>query len=91
MAYLVLARKYRPADLAELVGQEHIRRALSNALAMKRVPHALLFCGARGTGKTSTARIVAKMLNCHSGPTDTPCGTCPACKEVAASGSVELQ
>ncbi len=91
MGYVVLARKYRPAGLAELVGQEHIRRALSNALAMKRIPHALLFCGARGTGKTSTARIVAKMLNCQQGPTDSPCGQCSACREVSASSSVDVQ
>lgn len=91
MAYLVLARKYRPMTLAELVGQEHIARALSNALAMNRIPHALLFCGARGTGKTSTARIVAKMLNCAQGPTDKPCGTCPACKEISASTCVDVQ
>ena len=85
MAYLVLARKYRPATLGELVGQEHIARALCNAIEMKRVPHALLFCGARGTGKTSTARIVAKMLNCVAGPTPTPCGTCAPCREIATS------
>ncbi|MBM4343803.1 MAG: DNA polymerase III subunit gamma/tau [Deltaproteobacteria bacterium] len=91
MGYVVLARKYRPAGLAELVGQEHIRRALANALAMKRIPHALLFCGARGTGKTSTARIVAKMLNCERGPTDSPCGQCAACREVSASNSVDVQ
>jgi DNA polymerase-3 subunit gamma/tau len=91
MAYLVLARKYRPMTLAELVGQEHIARALSNALAMNRIPHALLFCGARGTGKTSTARIVAKMLNCAQGPTDKPCGICPACTEISASTCVDVQ
>ena len=91
MAYLVLARKYRPAGLSELVGQDHIRRALSNALAMKRIPHALLFCGARGTGKTSTARIIAKMLNCQDGPTDAPCGTCSACKEITSGTSVDVQ
>lgn len=91
MAYLVLARKYRPMTLAGLVGQEHIARALTNALAMNRIPHALLFCGARGTGKTSTARIVAKMLNCATGPTATPCGICPACKEISASACVDVQ
>ena len=90
MGYLVLARKYRPVDLGELVGQEHIGRALSNALAMQRIPHALLFCGARGTGKTSTARIVAKMLNCAAGPTDKPCGTCSSCKEIAAGTSIDV-
>ncbi len=91
MAYLVLARKYRPETLAALVGQDHIARALGNALAMKRIPHALLFCGARGTGKTSTARIVAKMLNCEQGPTETPCGTCSACREITAGNSVDVQ
>ena len=90
MAYLVLARKYRPATLAELVGQEHIARALCNAIEMKRVPHALLFCGARGTGKTSTARIVAKMLNCVNGPTPTPCGVCSPCKEIASSTCIDV-
>ena len=90
MAYLVLARKYRPATLAQLVGQDHIARALSNALAMQRIPHAMLFCGARGTGKTSTARIIAKMLNCVSGPTDHPCGVCAACSEIAAGTSVDV-
>jgi DNA polymerase-3 subunit gamma/tau len=90
MAYLVLARKYRPATLAELVGQEHIARALCNAIEMKRVPHALLFCGARGTGKTSTARIVAKMLNCENGPTPTPCGVCAPCKEIASSTCIDV-
>lgn len=88
--YLVLARKYRPATLTELVGQEHVARALSNAIAMNRVPHALLFCGARGTGKTSTARIVAKMLNCETGPTATPCGTCSPCREIAAGTSLDV-
>ncbi len=90
MAYLVLARKYRPATLTELVGQEHIARALCNAIEMKRVPHALLFCGARGTGKTSTARIVAKMLNCVNGPTPTPCGVCAPCKEIATSTCIDV-
>lgn len=90
MAYVVLARKYRPGTLAELVGQEHIARALTNAIEMKRVPHALLFCGARGTGKTSTARIVAKMLNCVHGPTATPCGQCSPCKEIATSNCIDV-
>jgi DNA polymerase-3 subunit gamma/tau len=90
LAYLVLARKYRPATLAELIGQEHIARALGNAIAMNRVPHALLFCGARGTGKTSTARIVAKMLNCVTGPTSTPCGICSPCKEITAGNCIDV-
>ena len=91
VAYLVLARKYRPATLAELVGQEHIARALTNAIAMQRIPHAMLFCGARGTGKTSTARIVAKMLNCVTGPTATPCGTCSPCREITSGSSMDVQ
>lgn len=90
MSYLVLARKYRPQTLTELVGQEHIARALSNAIRMNRVAHAYLFCGARGTGKTSTARIVAKMLNCESGPTIEPCGTCVACTEIAAGNCIDV-
>jgi DNA polymerase-3 subunit gamma/tau len=88
VGYLVLARKYRPSTLAELVGQDHIARALGNAVTMNRMPHALLFCGARGTGKTSTARIVARMLNCQQGPTVTPCGTCPTCTEITHGSSL---
>ncbi len=90
MSYLVLARKYRPQKLDELVGQQHIARALSNAIRMDRVAHAYLFCGARGTGKTSTARILAKMLNCKDGPTVEPCGTCQACREIAQGSSIDV-
>ncbi len=90
MSYVVLARKYRPQGLDALVGQEHIERALRNAIAMGRVAHAMLFCGARGTGKTSTARILARMLNCKDGPTATPCGVCSACTEIAAGGSIDV-
>src|SRR4051812_49852756 len=72
--YTVLARRYRPQQFSDLVGQEPIARALSNALSANRVAHAYLFTGARGVGKTSTARILAKALNCVHGPTPTPCG-----------------
>ena len=73
-AYTVLARRYRPQGFGELVGQEAVARALVNALKSNRVAHAYLFTGARGVGKTSTARILAKALNCETGPTPTPCG-----------------
>ena len=74
MSYLVLARKYRPQRFAELVGQEHVARTLTNAIAQNRVHHAFLFTGARGVGKTSAARILAKALSCEKGPTAEPCG-----------------
>jgi DNA polymerase-3 subunit gamma/tau len=88
--YTVLARRYRPQTFSEIIGQEHIARALSNALAANRVAHAYLFTGNRGVGKTSTARILAKALNCVNGPTATPCGTCPICKDVAAGEDVDV-
>jgi len=90
MSYLVLARKWRPQTFADLVGQEHISRTLSNAIASGRVHHAFLFTGARGVGKTSSARILAKALNCESGPTITPCNTCPACTEITDGQSVDV-
>ena len=90
MSYLVLARKYRPQRFAELVGQEHVARTLSNAIAQNRVHHAFLFTGARGVGKTSAARILAKALSCEKGPTADPCGTCDLCQEIAAGRSVDV-
>jgi DNA polymerase-3 subunit gamma/tau len=90
MSYLVLARKYRPQRFAELVGQEHVARTLSNAIAGNRVHHAFLFTGARGVGKTSAARILAKALSCEKGPTAEPCGTCELCQEIAAGRSVDV-
>jgi len=90
MAYLVLALKYRPQRFDELVGQEHIARTLTNAIAQQRVHHAFLFTGARGVGKTSAARILAKSLCCAEGPTANPCGKCDFCREIAEGRSVDV-
>jgi DNA polymerase-3 subunit gamma/tau len=90
VSYLVLARKYRPQRFSELVGQEHVSRTLSNAIAQNRVHHAFLFTGARGVGKTSAARILAKALSCEKGPTAEPCGVCDICQEIAAGRSVDV-
>src|SRR5262245_65784183 len=78
--YTVLARRYRPQLFDDLVGQEPVARALVNALESGRVAHAYLFTGPRGVGKTSTARILAKALNCERGPTSTPCNACEMCQ-----------
>jgi DNA polymerase-3 subunit gamma/tau len=86
----VLARKWRPRSFDELVGQEHVVRALSNALKQQRLHHAYLFTGTRGVGKTTLARIIAKALNCETGITDTPCGKCTACTEIDAGRFVDL-
>ena len=97
MSYLVLARKYRPSTFAEVVGQEHVTRTLANAFATGRVHHAFLFCGPRGCGKTTVARIVGKALNCQnlrqgpSGATLEPCGECEACKSIGAGSAVDYQ
>jgi DNA polymerase III subunit gamma/tau len=90
VSYLVLARKYRPQRFDELVGQEHVARTLTNAIALGRVHHAFLFTGARGIGKTSAARILAKALCCEKGPTATPCGTCAICQSIASGQSVDV-
>lgn len=90
MAYTVLARKYRPQTFSDLVGQDHVTRTLGNALRSDRVAHAFLFTGARGVGKTTTARILAKALNCESGPTPEPCGTCDPCKDIAAGVDLDV-
>ena len=86
----VLARKWRPRTFSELVGQEHVVRALGNALAQQRLHHAYLFTGTRGVGKTTLARIIAKALNCETGITATPCGRCSACVEIDAGRFVDL-
>lgn len=87
MSYEVFARKYRPQTFDDLVGQAHVSRTLKNAVAQNRLAHAYLFVGPRGIGKTSTARILAKALNCVKGPTVTPCGVCDPCREIAAGNS----
>jgi DNA polymerase-3 subunit gamma/tau len=91
MAYTVFARKYRPQTLDELVGQEHVARTLGNAIAADRVAHAFLFTGVRGVGKTTTARILAKALNCEKGPTATPCNECAICKDITAGVDMDVQ
>lgn len=87
--YTVLARRYRPQQLGDLIGQEHVASALTNALTSGRIAHAYLFTGARGTGKTSTARILAKCLNCDKGPTATPCDECENCKRIMSGDDVD--
>jgi len=86
----VVARRYRPQQFADLIGQEHVAKALTNAITSGRIAHAFLFTGARGTGKTSTARILAKALNCVEGPTATPCDVCDICKSVANGDDVDV-
>ena len=81
----VIARKFRPQTFEQVVGQEAITRTLSNAIKTGRLHHAYLFTGARGVGKTTTARILAKALNCVNGPTTEPCGVCPSCEDITRS------
>ena len=90
MGYLVLARKWRPQTFDDMTGQEHVVRTVANAIKLDRVAHAYLFCGPRGVGKTTAARLLAKALNCIHGPTATPCGVCQPCTEIAAGTSVDV-
>ncbi|HAD81478.1 MAG: DNA polymerase III, subunit gamma and tau [Candidatus Edwardsbacteria bacterium RifOxyA12_full_54_48] len=90
MSYLVLARKWRPQNFEQIVGQEHVTTTLRNAIRTKRTAHAYIFAGARGVGKTTTARILAKALNCAQGPTETPCNQCTSCLEITGSRSMDV-
>jgi len=90
MSYLVLARKYRPQTFDQVIGQEHITRTLSNAIASNRVSHAILFSGPRGTGKTTVARILAKALNCIKGPVPIPCNACRSCDEITSGKAIDV-
>jgi DNA polymerase-3 subunit gamma/tau len=90
MSYLVLARKWRPQRFEEVIGQPHLIQTLRNAISARRVAHAYLFCGPRGVGKTSVARILAKALNCRQGPSPTPCNECESCREITESNSLDV-
>jgi DNA polymerase-3 subunit gamma/tau len=91
MSYQVLARKWRPQNFDDVCGQAHVTTPLRNAIRSDRVPHAILLTGPRGTGKTTLARILARCLNCEKGPTDTPCGECVSCTEIAAGTSTDVR
>ena len=90
MTYKVIARKYRPQTFREIVGQQHVTKTLANAITSNRVAHAYIFSGVRGVGKTTTARILAKALNCVKGPTAEPDGTCDSCREISAGSSLDV-
>src|SRR5580698_922101 len=90
MSYQVIARKWRPQTFADVVGQQHVTRTLSNAIQSGRVAHAYIFSGARGVGKTTTARILAKALNCAKGPAAEPCNECDSCREISAGSSMDV-
>ena len=90
MSYQAIARKWRPTTFDEIAGQGHVTRTLTNALTLGRIHHAFLFTGARGVGKTTAARTLSRCLNCHKGPTPTPCGTCPSCIDLGRGNSSDV-
>ena len=90
MTYQVLARRWRPQNFEEVIGQETVTRTLQNAIKSGRIAHAFLFSGVRGVGKTTTARVLAKALNCETGPTAIPCSNCVSCREIALANSLDV-
>src|SRR5688572_33482332 len=91
MSYQVLARRWRPRSFDEVVGQKGVTQTLRNAIESQRLAHSYVFAGPRGVGKTTTARILARCLNCVTGPTAEPCGTCDACIEIAEGRDMDVQ
>ncbi|MDP6088481.1 MAG: DNA polymerase III subunit gamma/tau, partial [Nitrospinota bacterium] len=91
MDFQVSARKWRPQKFGELIGQEHIVRTLTNAIELDRVSHAYLFSGTRGVGKTTTARILAKAINCENGPATEPCDQCSFCSEIKSGNCIDVR